>query len=425
MKILIPFFLLGCTFLPTHAQHTAKDAIFANYKLSGSNLCTYIEPVNVNYTDAPKGYKPIYLSMYARHGSRHLSVLKDYEEPLELLRKAYSKACLSTIGKRTMSVIDSLERMAHGRVGELTIVGARQHQGIARRTYEHFPELFSNNIHLDARSTPIQRTMMSMVNQCITLKECYPKLTVSSDASQHDVWYMDTQDAMAYKYRKTPESVKALKEYNKQMIKPHRFVHSIFTDEKFIQDNVNQNEFMLQMFTLANMPQNEGVNIDIYDIFKPEEILNLWKKDNFKWYVEYTFNPLTQNKVPYTQIHLLRNIITVADTCLLSPRNNITLRFGHEVDLLPLACLMRLSETAYESTNGDEVADHWRNYDFYPMAGNIQLVFYRKPNSPDLVKILLNEREQTLPIKSDTSPYYKWKDVRNYFLNILEKAPKE
>ena len=182
---------------------------------------------------------------------------------------------------------------------------------------------------------------------------------------------------------------------------------------------------MLQMFTLANMPQNEGVNIDIYDIFKPEEILNLWKKDNFKWYVEYTFNPLTQNKVPYTQIHLLRNIITVADTCLLSPRNNITLRFGHEVDLLPLACLMRLSETAYESTNGDEVADHWRNYDFYPMAGNIQLVFYRKPNSPDLVKILLNEREQTLPIKSDTSPYYKWKDVRNYFLNILEKAPKE
>ncbi|HAE25040.1 MAG TPA: histidine acid phosphatase, partial [Prevotellaceae bacterium] len=91
------------------AQNTAKDDILANYKLSGSNICTYIEPTNVTYTNAPKGYKPIYLSMYARHGSRHLSVQRDYDEPLALLRNAYSKACISTLGKRTMSVIDSLE----------------------------------------------------------------------------------------------------------------------------------------------------------------------------------------------------------------------------------------------------------------------------------------------------------------------------
>jgi hypothetical protein len=407
------------------AQNTAKDDILANYKLSGSNICTYIEPTNVTYTNAPKGYKPIYLSMYARHGSRHLSVQRDYDEPLALLRNAYSKACISTLGKRTMSVIDSLERMAHGRVGELTVVGAQQHQGIAKRIYEHFPELFTNNVHLEARSTPLQRTMMSMINQCVALKGCYPQLTVNSDASQHDVWYMDTQDAIAYKYRKTPEAVNALKKYSKKMINPHRFVNAIFTDQKFIDENVKPTEFMHQMFTLANMAQNEGLNIDIYDIFKPDEIFNMWKRDNFKWYIEYTFNPLTQYKVPYTQIHLLRNIITVADTCLMSKNNNLTLRFGHEVDLLPLACLMKLHETVYEGTDGDEVAEHWRNYNIYPMAGNIQLVFYRKAGSPDIVKIMLNEREQTIPLKSDIAPYYKWDDVKKYFCDIIAKAPKE
>ena len=425
MKYFFSFILFIGILSGIHAQHTAKDAIFADFKLSGSNLCSYIEPANIVYTDAPKGYKPIYLSMYARHGSRHLSVYKDYEEPLVLLRKAYSKACISTLGKRTMSVIDSLERMAHGRIGELTIVGARQHQGIARRIYEHFPELFTNNTHVDALSTPLQRTMMSMVNQCITLKECCPQLTIKTDASQHDVWYMDTQDATAYRYRKTPEAVKALKEYTKKTINPDRFVHAIFTDEQFIKENVNPREFMQQMFTLANMVQNEGINFDIYDIFKPEEIFSLWKRDNFKWYIEYSFNPLTYNKVPYTQVYMLRNIISVADTCLMSAQNNITLRFGHEVDLLPLACLMKLKDTDYSSTNGDEVAEHWRNYNIYPMAGNIQLVFYRKAGSPDLVKILLNEREQTIPLHSDTAPYYKWEDVRNYYLSILNQAPKE
>ena len=35
------------------AQNTAKDDILANYKLSGSNICTYIEPTNVTYTNAP------------------------------------------------------------------------------------------------------------------------------------------------------------------------------------------------------------------------------------------------------------------------------------------------------------------------------------------------------------------------------------
>ena len=36
------------------------------------------------------------------------------------------------------------------------------------------------------------------------------------------------------------------------------------------------------------------------------------------------------------------------------------------------------------------------------------------------MKVLLNENEATLPIKSDTAPYYKWSEVRDYYIKKIE-----
>ena len=59
------------------------------------------------------------------------------------------------------------------------------------------------------------------------------------------------------------------------------------------------------------------------------------------------------------------------------------------------------------------------------MACNVQMVFYRpvgsKGNSPDdiLVKVLFNEHEARLPFDTDRFPYYRWSDLRMYYLNKL------
>ena len=98
------------------------------------------------------------------------------------------------------------------------------------------------------------------------------------------------------------------------------------------------------------------------------------------------------------------------------------LRFGHDTVLLPLVCLMGLN--GYDARIGDlDSVDRrgWACYRIFPMACNVQLVFYRK-NLRDkdvLVKILLNENEATLPIESSMAPYYRWADVREYFLHKL------
>ena len=65
----------------------------------------------------------------------------------------------------------------------------------------------------------------------------------------------------------------------------------------------------------------------------------------------------------------------------------------------------------------------WANK-VYPMAGNLQIVFYRKNTSDQnpLIKVLLNEKEATLPLPSDLAPYYRWSDFRDYYLKRVAEG---
>ena len=128
--------------------------------------------------------------------------------------------------------------------------------------------------------------------------------------------------------------------------------------------------------------------------------------------------------MPFSQRNLLKNIIETADTVT---QTQATLRFGHEVCVMPLACLLELDNTNVAVENLDELDTYWRNYRIFPMGCNIQLVFYRpvKGKSGDiLVKALLNERETYMPAQTDNWPYYKWQDLRQYYLDKLEKFEK-
>ena len=125
--------------------------------------------------------------------------------------------------------------------------------------------------------------------------------------------------------------------------------------------------------------------------------------------------------MPFSQKNLLRNIIETADTVSLT---QATLRFGHEVCVMPLACLLELDNCGVAVDDLDELQDYWRNYRIFPMGSNIQLIFYRptnpQPSAPILVKALLNERECTLPISTTQHPYYDWATLRQYYLDKLD-----
>ena len=63
----------------------AREEIAADNCVSGSNYYAYPGPRADGLTPAPKGYKPVYISHYGRHGSRYLVSKSDYDVALSML----------------------------------------------------------------------------------------------------------------------------------------------------------------------------------------------------------------------------------------------------------------------------------------------------------------------------------------------------
>ena len=102
-----------------------------------------------------------------------------------------------------------------------------------------------------------------------------------------------------------------------------------------------------------------------------------------------------------------------------------SLRFGHETVVLPLACLLGINGYDFQTEHLELLEEQgWWACLVFPMASNIQFVFYRSDAADrDVVfKVLLNEQEATLPLPGDMAPYYRWSDFRRFYLDRLEKG---
>ena len=126
--------------LTAGAQQARKD-FKADRNLSASNYLAYPGPLQAKLTAAPKGYEPFYLSHYGRHGSRWLIGDRDYNRPVNILAKADSLGKLTAKGKDVLHKLTLLRDAAYKRDGELTLLGAQQHKGIAKRMLQNFPEI--------------------------------------------------------------------------------------------------------------------------------------------------------------------------------------------------------------------------------------------------------------------------------------------
>lgn len=415
--------LLALSCVLTVVAQTPREEIKKNPLLSASNYIAYPTPQS-KLTPAPKGYKPFFIDHYGRHGSRWHIGDASYVRPLETLRAANKAGKLTDLGKDALRRLEIVTKAAAKRSGELTPLGAEQHRQIATRMFHNFPEVFAGKSKIDARSTIVIRCILSMTNETQTFKALNPQLQITTDASEAD---MDINNPMHAGGRLTPaieEWEDAFKEFRNKHTNPERFTRALFNDAIYVANNVNKKEFYTQMFKVASNQQSleENKEFDFYDLFTNDELYDMWLINNADWYANYANSPATAGKRPYTQARLLQDFLDKADNAIKTGENSAFLRFGHEVCVLPLACLMELGECGIEISNIDDIEKKWQNYTIFPMGSNIQWIFYQKKGSDDiLVKALLNENEVTLPVKSDVAPYYHWSDVRSYFRNKLSK----
>lgn len=374
-------------------------------------------------TPSPEGYEPFHIEHYGRHGSRWLIGQERYTRPVETLRMARRNGALTAEGATVLAALEELADAAQGRSGELTATGAAQHRGIARRMARNFPQVFAPEAVVDARSTVVIRCILSMLNEVEELRGCYTDLVIKTDASDHDMYYMNNPDPTPAGERvaATRDSLAA---FRAKYPPTADFARRLIADNRLIADSVNIGEFMNDLFDIAaNAPSHGHDNYFLRDIFTPREVHNQWLKTNAFWFHRNGNSAITGGDASTHQIALLRNLIASADTALTSPRNSVNLRFGHEGNLIALVVLMEIDDFARRIDRLDDVYPAWKNYEIFPMAANVQLIFYRPrkgaftvTGDDILVKCLLNEREVRLPVDAvDGGPYYRWSDLRDHY----------
>lgn len=402
------------------AQTSAREEIAANPFLCGSNHLDYDNyPATEALTKAPKGYEPYYMSHYGRHGARWLLGDGEYMESIEILRKAKAQGKITNKGNEVLAQLEKFYPCTIKRLGDLTTVGERQHHGIGRRMAQHFPEIFKKKgVHIDARSTVVIRCILSMEAECEELAAANPTAVFHNDVSEAFQYYLNGPwpKAVRDQNRKRGEPLAPLRE---KWTNPDRLMSVLFNDPQWVSDSLKAGSFMRHFFNLASNMQSHEEAPDLLKLFTTDELYDQWRIRNVDWYLGYGHAPQTAGLMPFSQATLLRNIIQTADTV---QQVQATLRFGHEVCVMPLACLLELGSCGARVENLEELDRVWRNYKIFPMGCNIQLIFYRpkKGKVGDiLVKALLNEREQTLPVPTDIHPYYRWADLRAYYLKKL------
>jgi len=399
------------------AAQTSRRALTRDLGRTGSNYFAYPGPSQRVLTPAPAGYEPFYISHYGRHGSRYMTDNKYYVQAIGKLDTAAQLGILTPKGAEVLAKLRTGYADAKMRDGDLTKLGGRQHREIAHRMYDRFPEVLSLPLRVDAKSSTVGRCMISMFNFCQELQGLNPALDIRMDASNHDMRYV------VENHRVKPEKAPAMEDYKHRLgvmwdkaHTPARLMRTLFTDVRKAETFVDGPELKEALYNVAEDLQNvPELELSLMDIFTKDELFDMWTCYNASWLIDCGLVP--GSTPSYLQQKEVRDSIeSIADRVIREGKPGLTLRFSHDSSVLPLAYMMGLKEAMGARPDIEHLYKYISIDRLIPMAANIQLVFYRKDGSDDiLVKFLLQENETTLPIPTDCDPYYHWQDVKRYW----------
>jgi hypothetical protein len=405
----------------------ALSFIESDCNFAAGNYALYPESDLPQLTPAPQGYTPFYISHYGRHGSRYLNDMKGFMEPYKTLHEADSLGKLSEIGKMALQEIRQYIADAEGRWGDLSEKGKEQQRQIAHRMLQNFPEVFSDGAFVDARSTIVTRCALSMGSYVLQIVKERPTLEVSMHNSYSDMWYMNHQNKLrdaATDYR----GQTVMKKFIMSRWHHDKKMNSLFNDTAYVRQHVDMQWLAYYLMKASFTPQNTGRSGEpnlLQQFFNSDDYYLFWQVENAWSYLQSGFCELNGAQQPYLQVYLLGKIISEADSIIASNQHGASLRFGHETVLLPLVCLMGINGYDFQTGKLEELEENgWWAGSIYSMAGNLQIIFYRK-NAADkepLIKVLLNEKEATLPLPSDLAPYYRWSDFREFYLRKVAEG---
>lgn len=354
-------------------------------------------------TKAPRGYKPVYISHYGRHGERYIN-REGYLYPgLEVLQRE----ALTPLGEKALKEVGDMVERTEGNVGALSELGARNHRAIANRMFHRFGRVFRRGRSVRCESTVRPRCIISMANAGNALAAARPGLKIEYRSSEKFLCYTQPDEVRDYllscrdsMYTAQPEALECIK--------------ACFADPSRVSRKELTQVADAIFYTWKDMPCLGLEAYDIREFFSEQLILLLARHYSSwdycllarsPWWHREWLNPITDD------------IITRADEALGRKDIAADLRFGHDSQLIPLYTLLGLTGNG-PVLGYDEAPDAWDPATVCPMASNLQIVFYKNRKGSVLVKVLKNEREVLIPYLTPVKgPYYHWEDLSDLLKN--------
>ena len=410
-KLLTLLYVVALTLTAGAQTGNALDQLRADMKKSYGNDYPYPH-YTVQLTKAPKGYKPFYISHYARHGSRYYWNAFLYQELDSLLSTAHNKHLLTTEGEGFYTRFMAAKEELKTGVSELTQLGWEQHQRIARTMYNSFPEVFKKGGNVLAIASLSGRCVLSMSAFCQELVQCNPKIEIREQSSRFTldgVVPTDRQNPVKHQFPKAkPRWEDHRDKYTYDDNLWQKVIPRVFISTEGLPGNMQHiGSNLINLYTSLPSIGHEGM---MGNIITDEEMVDRWESTNLGSY-SWVFGP------QYDMIPILQDIIKKADAVIDGSSDRIAdLRFGHDTCIGPLTVLMGINGADQDPEDPNEVKNIYQNWQTCK-ASNIQLVFYRGKGGADdiLVKCLMNGVEASLPMPTDNFPYYKWTDFRQFY----------
>jgi hypothetical protein len=406
MRRILLSVLFAAAVLVARAQQPDIDAHLRAHPelLAGTDYLCPTGPVAL--TKAPKGYKPFYISHYGRHGARYAWQSDLYEKIREALSSAAESDNLTELGADYKRRFDSLYPEVRYRVGDLSYRGWKQQEKLAERMYLNFPKIFPDGAEVRAWTSTSTRCVMTMSAFCQGLKGMNPKIDLYENFGKVFLPAILPQDSSNpfrdKNFEQTPVKFdETWAQYIQRTVDSKAILARLFKDvDKTVPADKQWGLVSYLWFFAAGMNSLE-TSLDFRDLFTTDELVALWKVDDFQFYAEAWATHLGYQPI-------VDDIIAKADDRIAAGRVGADLRFGHDYTILPLMMILDVDGMGHDVERSDDIPTWCQTYRV-PMGANIQLVFYRSKRNPEvLFKVLLNGEEARLPLQTDNWPYYNW-----------------
>ncbi|MBP5397230.1 MAG: phosphodiester glycosidase family protein [Bacteroidales bacterium] len=401
--------LLTLSMLPGPQQMLREDP-----NRAGVNTHIY-EFIDETVTPAPKGYKPVYLSHYARHGSRNDFSPNGYDYVMEVLKQAEREGILTQEGKELLDEARQVIAAWDGRPGHLTRRGAWEHQEQARRILKAYGDVFKKgNKKVRVEVSIVPRSILSGTAFTNELSSSVKGLSYTFDSGERIQRYMDNKADPVHK-KAADKMLDIFKKKNEP--DGNAIYERLFTDpERGKKLSISSSRFNKYIFALARTAQASDLDINIFRHLSEETVYFWWEYYLRDLYIKHG------NSVEFGQVRMpraepmVRDILEKADDALNNGTVCADLKFGHDYPSMAAAGYFGLEEVGAR-LSFDEIPEKWANPRNIPLGTNLQLVFYRNGKGNVLVKFVYNGIERHLEgLQPVESVFYDWEQVKARFL---------